>query len=97
MLRAALLALAALAACGPIPVAEAERACLDQALLAQRPRGEVGIGINSEGRVAGKVAVTVTSDYIAGRDPSAVFDTCVFQRSGVPPTRPLYSFPEWKE
>lgn len=97
-MRAALLLLLGLsaAACGPIPVDRAERACLDRARLAASPRGEVGVGIGSNGRAAGSLEVTVTSDYIMGRDPSAVYDSCVYQKSGQPPTRPLYSFPEWK-
>ncbi len=86
----------ALTACGPIPLAQAERQCLERARLAQQPRGEVGVGIGSDGKAAGKFELTVSSDYITGRDPSAVYDLCVQQKSGQPPSRPLYSFPEWK-
>jgi hypothetical protein len=84
-----------LVACGPIPVDRAERQCLEQARLAQQPRGEIALGVGSGGpAIGGKV--TITSDYIMGRDPSAVYDLCVYQKSGQPPSRPLYSFPEWK-
>ena len=38
---AAVIALAGLAACGPIPVDEAERLCLEQAQGSVRPRGKV--------------------------------------------------------
>lgn len=85
-----------LAACGPVSLAQAERDCLQRARLAQQPRGEVALGASSDGRTSGSLEVTVTSDYIMGRDPSAVYDACVLQRAGVPPSRPLYSFPEWK-
>jgi hypothetical protein len=85
-----------LAACGPMSVAEAERQCFERARLAQQPRGEVGFGVDSEGRAAGNVAVTITSDYILGRDPSAVYETCVMSKSGEPPSRPLYARPDWK-
>ena len=96
MKKLILLAPLLLVACGPIPVQQAERQCLERARLAQQPRGEVGVGISSDGKAHGSLGVTVTSDFIMGRDPSAVYDTCVYQKSGQAPTRPLYSFPEWK-
>ena len=92
----ALLLPVALVACGPVPLPQAERACLQRALLAQKPRGEIGLGIDSSGQTRGRFEMTVTSDYLMGRDPSAVYDICVQQKSGQPPSRPLYSFPEWK-
>ena len=82
-----------LVACGPIPVDRAERQCFERARLAQQPRGEVKWG-RSGGRSS--TGEDVTSDFLLGRDPSAVFDSCVYQKSGQPPTRPLYSFPEWR-
>ena len=85
-----------LAACGPIPLPQAERECFQKARLAQQPRGEISLGANSDGKAVGGVELTVTSDYIMGRDPSAVYDACVMQRAGVPPSRPLYSYPEWQ-
>lgn len=85
-----------LAACGPIPVERAEQQCLDRAQLAAKPRGMVRAGVTSSGDTRAGLRLEVSSDYLLGRDPSAVFDTCVYQKSGVPPTRPLYSFPEWR-
>lgn len=85
-----------LVACGPVTLAQAEKECFQRARLAQQPRGEVALGASSDGRTSGSLEVTVTSDYIMGRDPAAVYDACVMQRAGVPPSRPLYSFPEWK-
>ncbi|WP_415184606.1 hypothetical protein [Phaeovulum sp.] len=89
-------ALALLAACGPIPLDRAEDQCLRQAELAERPRGEVGVGINSSGRAAGDLRLEVTSDYLMGRDPSEVYASCVYQKSGQLPSRPLYSRTDWK-
>lgn len=86
----------ALAACGPIPVNRAEEQCLDRARLAAKPRGMISAGVNSDGDAMGGLKLEVSSDYLMGRDPSAIFDTCVYQKSGQPPTRPLYSFPEWR-
>ncbi|SNX69515.1 hypothetical protein SAMN05878503_10478 [Cereibacter ovatus] len=85
-----------LLACGPIPVDQAERICADRAHLAAAPRGTAEVGVGSGGHVIGGVGITVTSDYLMGRDPAAVYDTCVYQKSGQPPTRPLYSRSDWK-
>lgn len=91
----AVLVLGLLAACGPIPVEQAERACLDDARRAAGPTGEIGIGLTTEGaRARGKVEIS--SDWLMGRDPSAVFDTCVVQRSGQMPGRPLHAQPGWR-
>ncbi len=84
----ALVALSPLAACGPIPVDQAERACAEDARLAERPRGRVGLGVGSGGRAAGMLDVTISSDFLLGRDPSQVYDACVKSRSGQFPTRP---------
>ncbi|MES2843439.1 MAG: hypothetical protein V4804_07695 [Pseudomonadota bacterium] len=85
-----------LVACGPIPVDRAEDQCFERARLAAAPRGEIGLGVGSGGRTAGSIEVNITSDYLMGRDPSAVYDACVYQKSGQPPSRPLYTRPDWK-
>lgn len=89
---------ALLAGCGPVSVAEAERSCLDDARLAQGPRGSVSLGVaSSSGRVRPTtgVEIEVSGDYLAGRDPSAVFASCVQRRSGQAPATPLYEQPGW--
>lgn len=96
MRRALLLLPLLAAACGPVTVDQAERQCFERARLAAAPRGSVGVGVGSGGQVGGTFEVTVSSDYITGRDPSAVYESCVYQKSGQPPSRPLYSFPDWK-
>ena len=85
-----------LAACGPVSVQQAERDCFERARLAQQPRGMVKLGGTSTGKVAGGLELNVSSDYLLGKDPSAVFETCVMARSGQAPTRPLYDMPGWK-
>lgn len=92
----ALLSVLALVACGPITVEQAERQCFESARLAQQPRGEVGIGIGSNGKAAGSLELEVSGDYLMGRDPAAVYETCVMAKSGEPPSRPLYARPDWK-
>ncbi|TAG24138.1 MAG: hypothetical protein EAZ40_06460 [Rhodobacterales bacterium] len=85
-----------LAACGPMTLAEAERQCFDRARLAQQPRGEVAVGVGSGGRAVGGIELNVSSDFLLGRDPAAVYETCVVSKSGEPPSRPLYARPDWK-
>lgn len=94
LLRVLLLPVLLLTACGPIPVGQAERACLQSARLAEQPRGEVGIGIDSDGDTRGILDVTVSSNWILNRDPSDVYARCVLQRSGQMPSRPYYSLPQ---
>jgi hypothetical protein len=85
-----------LAGCGPITLAEAERQCFERARLAQQPRGEVAVGVGSGGRAVGGIELNVSSDFLLGRDPAAVYETCVVSKSGEPPSRPLYARPDWK-
>lgn len=101
MIRSAapFLLIAALASCGPVPVDQAERSCLRDAQLAERPRGQIDLGLQAgSGGVSpvGRVSVEISNDYIAGRDPSDVFARCVLRRSGEPPRRPLYEQPGWR-
>jgi hypothetical protein len=97
MIRLGVLAcLLTMAACGPVSLAQAERQCLGRAYDASGPHGSVGVGIGSDGKPRGKVSLGVTSDYLMGRDPSAVYDQCVFQKSGLMPSQPLHSRSDWK-
>ena len=84
-----------LAACGPMTVAQAERECFQRARLTASPRGAVAVGVGSGGPRFG-LSLEVSSDYIQGRDPAAIYDACVMQKSGQPPSRPLYTRPDWK-
>lgn len=86
----------ALMACGPVTREQAERDCFARARLAQQPRGEIGAGVDSRGRSSAHLKLQVSSDYLQGRDPSAVYDTCVYQKSGQLPSQPLYTRPDWK-
>lgn len=90
------LAAALLGACAPISRERAEAQCFEQARLAAAPRGSIAVGAASDGTTRGRFEVTVTSDYLMGRDPAAVYDGCVLRKSGQPPSRPLYERPDWK-
>lgn len=97
--RLCLLPLMAMAACGPVTVDQAERSCLRDAELAERPRGSaaVGIGTGSGGtRSYGAISLEMSGAFIRGRDPADVFDQCVQRRSGQAPTRPLSQQPGWR-
>ena len=99
-LASSLLMAAMLAGCGPVPVDQAERSCLRDARLAERPRTEVGVGIASDGdggtRSFGSLSFEVSGDYLMGRDPADVFANCVIRRSGQPPSVPLHDQPAWR-
>lgn len=73
--------LSALAACGPVSLQQAERECWQRAYEAERPRGSVALGASNHGGYAG-IEIGVSSDYLAGRDPAQVFQSCVYNRSG---------------
>lgn len=77
-----------LAACGPMSADRAADLCEDRARAARGPTGELGIGIGSGG-TSGSVEIGVTSDYLQGRDPYEVYDSCVRQKTGQGPIRPL--------
>lgn len=83
------LALLIAAACGPVSPEIAARMCEERARAATGPTGEVGIGITSGGDTEGSFEVGITSDYLQGRDPYEVYDTCVRQKTGQGPIRPL--------
>ena len=82
------LALPLLAACGPVSEESAHAQCTERARLAVQPRGEIGFGVGSNG-VGASGSVTITSDFIAGRDPQLVYENCFRQLTGAGPTRPL--------
>jgi len=90
------LALAApLAACGPVSVEQAEAECFDRASLAAAPRGTIELGAGSGGAIT-NFSIAVSTDYLTGQDPAAIYDACVTQKSGQPPRQPLYSRTDWK-
>ncbi|MGB3176564.1 MAG: hypothetical protein WBA90_01665 [Albidovulum sp.] len=97
-MRTAVIPLATLifvTACGPMTVQRAERECFQRARLAAHPRGYIGVATGTNGPKV-KGSISISSDFIQGKDPSALYDACVFQKSGEPPRRPLYTRPDWK-
>lgn len=80
----------AMAACEPVPMSgeQAARACEERARAAQAPTGSVTIGVNSRSGPQLGASVGVTSDFLRGRDPMQVYESCVFQKTGQAPIRP---------
>ena len=81
--------LAMLAACGPMSPERAADVCEDRARAATGPTGEASFGISSDGDFSTGVEIGITSDFIQGRDPYLVYDSCVRRRTGQGPIRPL--------
>jgi len=82
------------AACGPVPVHLAEQQCLESAQLAQRPQGSFGIVADNHGNVGTTLSIGISSDYLRGRDPDAVYASCVQNKSGFLPSQPFSSQPD---
>ncbi|MEO1537039.1 MAG: hypothetical protein AAFR73_04855 [Pseudomonadota bacterium] len=77
-----------LGACGPVSPERAADMCEERARAATGPTGEIGVGVGSDG-AKGSLEIGVTSDYILGRDPYIVYETCVREKTGQGPIRPL--------
>ena len=82
--------LAVLAACetGPVDPERAAQVCEQRAQAAQVPTGAVTVGASSDDGPFAGVAIGLSGDYLAGRDPLAVYEDCVVRRTGAPPIRP---------
>ena len=90
-----LLMLLALPSCGAMSVERAESTCVEDAKAARGPTGTIAVGTTTEGpRVKGDV--TISTDWIAGRDPEEVYVSCVMRRSGKAPEHFLRDRPEWR-
>lgn len=79
-----------LAACqtGPMDPLRAARLCEERARAAQGPTGEVAVGASSSDGPFAALGITLSSDYLRGRDPQEVYRTCVAERTGAEPVRP---------
>ena len=85
-----------LCACGPMSMAQAESECLLRARQTVNPLAGSSVGIGTGGLYLDDVRLSVSSDFLRGSDPSTVFDTCVMQKTGQLPSRPLTSRPDWR-
>ena len=78
-----------LAACGPISPDLAAKQCEEQARSAAGPTGQIGIGVNSDGRATNSIEIGISSDFLIGKDPQQVYESCVRRKAGEAPIRPL--------
>lgn len=62
--------------------------CAERARLAAQPRGSIGIGAGSGG-TSTNLQLTITSDFLQGRDPQLVYENCFRDLTGSGPTQPL--------
>ena len=87
---AAILGAMALAACDLPPPDRAVVAeqCEERARAAQGPTGQLTVGTNSSSGSFVDASVGVSADFLRGADPIAVYERCVFQRTGELPIRP---------
>ncbi len=89
-MRALVLLPVLLAACtaGPVNPYQAADVCEQRARAAQGPTGEVRAGISSDRGGVFEADIGITDDFIRGRDPQAVYESCVYRKTGEPPVRP---------
>ena len=79
-----------LAACElppPDPARVADQ-CEERARAAQGPTGQFTVGVNNRSGGFADASVGITSDFLRGLDPVAVYERCVFERTGELPIRP---------
>lgn len=79
----------ALTACNiPVSPQQAADRCEDRARAAQAPEGSLSIGTNSNTGPFASASVSVSSDFVRGTDPVALYESCVFNLTGELPIRP---------
>ena len=81
--------LSILVACGPFSPELAADQCEEEDRKAAGPTGEIGIGVNSDGRVSNSIEIGISSDFLFGKDPQRVYEDCVRRKTGQGPIRPL--------
>ena len=71
----------------PTPEQAAAR-CEERAQAAQAPTGGVSVGVNNRTGVSTGVHIGLSGDFLTGRDPIEVYESCVIDLTGEPPIRP---------
>ncbi|MFT7105650.1 MAG: hypothetical protein ACJAVT_000164 [Yoonia sp.] len=79
---------AGLLACAPISLEAAADQCEERARAAQGPELGLTMGVNNRTGAFGSASVGINSDAIMGRDPLAVYESCVMNLTGDVPIRP---------
>lgn len=84
----AILAVLFLAACSPPTPEQAAARCEERARSAQAPDVGITIGASSNDGPFASGNISLSSDFLRGRDPLEVYETCVIELTGEPPIRP---------
>lgn len=78
-----------LAACSTTESLEsAERKCAREASLADGIGGSIRGGVSTDGPTGG-ISLTITDNIFAPKDEIAVYENCVYKRTGKSPSRTL--------
>jgi len=77
-----------LSACGPATPERAHATCSERARAALGPTGTFSIGTGSGGTTTG-ASISISTDFLRGRSPEDVYQSCYTQLTGTAPTRPL--------
>ncbi|MEJ6403443.1 hypothetical protein [Yoonia sp. 2307UL14-13] len=77
-----------LASCGPPTPEQAAQRCEERAQAAQAPNVGITLGASSDGGPFASASIGVSGDFLRGRDPLEVYESCVFELTGQPPIRP---------
>ena len=75
-------------ACTPMSPERAADICEERARAAQGPEVGLTLGANSESGPFASGNISISADAIRGRDPIAVYESCVFNLTGEMPIRP---------
>ncbi len=77
------------AACTPMTPERAADRCEERARSAQGPDVGLSIGANSNSGPFGAASIGFSTDFLRGRDPLEVYESCVIDLTGQPPIRPV--------
>jgi len=83
-----LLSAALVTACTPMSPERAADRCEERARAAQGPQIGLTLGANSDSGPFASGSIGISADAIRGRDPVAVYESCVFNLTGELPIRP---------
>lgn len=83
------MAVVAVTGCAPITPERAADRCEERARAAQGPQIGLTLGANSNSGPFASGSIGISSDAIRGRDPIAVYESCVMNLTGAPPIRPV--------
>ena len=83
------ISLGVLVACGPPTPERAADRCEERARAAQGPEVDMIVGVSSENGAFGGANIGISLDALQGRDPLAVYESCVINLTGELPIRPV--------